>query len=124
MHIAIVVDEYGGTAGVISLEDILEEIIGEIRDEFDKEENPVVKVSENSYLILGKLSIDELNELLNLEIESENDDFETVGGLVLNHAGSIPKEGYAFSLENHKFTVKEVVNKRIKKILIEKINSE
>src|SRR3989337_2648805 len=83
MHIAIVVDEYGGTAGVISLEDILEEIIGEIRDEFDKEENPVVKVSENSYLILGKLSIDELNELLNLEIESENDDFETVGGLVL-----------------------------------------
>lgn len=124
MHIAIVVDEYGGTAGVISLEDILEEIIGEIRDEFDKEENPVVKVSENSYLILGKLSIDELNELLNLEIESENDDFETVGGLVLNHAGSIPKEGYAFSLENYKFTVKEVVNKRIKKILIEKIKSE
>lgn len=123
-HIAIVVDEYGGTSGLITLEDIIEEIIGEIRDEYDKEENPVVKVEENSFLVLGKLSIDELNELLGTEIETDNEDFETLGGLVLNHAGAIPKEGYHFTMENHKFTVKEVFKKRINKVLIEKNSSE
>lgn len=120
MHIAIVVDEYGGTAGLITLEDIIEEIIGEIRDEYDKEENPVQKNNDNSYLVLGKLSIDELNELLGTDIKSEDEDYETLGGLVLNQAAAIPKEGYHFILENHKFTVKEVFKKRINKVLIEK----
>ncbi len=123
MHIAVVVDEYGGTAGVITLEDILEEIIGEIRDEYDKEENPVIKISETSLLVLGKYSINELNDLLNISINTDKNDFETVGGFVLNQAGHIPKEGYSFSLENHKFTVKEIANKRIKKVLIERINA-
>lgn len=122
MHIAVVIDEYGGTAGVITLEDILEEIIGEIRDEYDKEESPVSKLSDSTYVVLGKFSISELNELLNITIKTEDRDFETVGGLVLNHAGHIPKEGYSFYMENHKFTVKEIANKRIKKVLIEKIN--
>ncbi len=124
MHIAIVVDEYGGTAGVITLEDILEEIIGEIRDEYDKEESEVLKLSEISYMVLGKFPISELNELLNINIKTDNSDFETVGGLILNQAGHIPKEGYSFSIENYIFTVKEIANKRIKKVLIEKINSE
>ena len=124
MHIAVVVDEYGGTAGVITLEDILEEIIGEIRDEYDKEENPVIKISQNSFLVLGKYSINELNDLLDISIDTDKNDFETVGGLVFNQAGHIPKEGYSFSLENHKFTVKEIGNKRIKKVLIERINAE
>jgi putative hemolysin len=124
MHLAVVVDEYGGPAGLITLEDIIEEIIGEIRDEYDKEENPVIKNNDNSFLVLGKLSIDELNELLGTEIKSEDEDFETVAGLVLNQAASIPKEGYHFILENHKFTVKEVFKKRINKVLIEKISSE
>jgi gliding motility-associated protein GldE len=124
MHIAIVVDEFGGTAGLISLEDIIEEIIGEIRDEYDKEENPITKLNDYSYLVLGKISIDELNELLNTEINSSNEDFETLGGLVLNQAGNIPREGYSFQLENYKFTVKEVFKKRINKVLIEKIKGE
>ena len=124
MHIAVVIDEYGGTAGVITLEDILEEIIGEIRDEFDKEENPVIKISDGKFIVLGKFSISELNELLNIDLKADNSDFETVGGLVLNHAGHIPKEGYSFSIENHNFTVKEIANKRIKKVLIEKISTE
>jgi putative hemolysin len=124
MHISIVVDEYGGTAGLITLEDIIEEIIGEIRDEYDKEENPVNKVDSKSFMVLGKLSIDDLNELLNTNIKPENEDFETVAGLVLNYAGHIPKEGYSFELENHKFTVKEVLKKRIMKVLIEKQASE
>jgi gliding motility-associated protein GldE len=124
MHIAIVVDEYGGTAGLITLEDIIEEIIGEIRDEYDKEESPVSKIDENNYMVFGRISLDELNELLNTNISVENEDFETLAGLVLNQAGHIPKEGYNFNLENFKFTVKEVSKKRINKILIEKVSAE
>lgn len=123
MHLAIVVDEYGGTAGLITLEDIIEEILGEIRDEYDKEENPFTKVGDNNYIILGKLSIDELNDLLNTEF-SENNNYETVAGMILNHAGQIPKEGYSFQIDGYKFLVKEVQNKRIKKVQVEKIKSE
>ncbi|HSD62555.1 MAG TPA: hemolysin family protein [Ignavibacteriaceae bacterium] len=124
MHISIVVDEYGGTSGLITLEDIIEEIIGEIRDEYDREENAVQKINDNTYVVLGKLSIDELNELLNTNIQPENEDYETVAGLVLNYAGHIPREGYSFEMENHKFTVKEVLKKRIMKILVERQSSE
>jgi putative hemolysin len=124
MHIAIVVDEYGGTAGLITLEDILEEIIGEIRDEYDKEENPVLKIDDNKFMVMGKISIDELNELLNTTISEEKEEFETLAGLILNSAGHIPKEGYNFNLKNFKFTVKEVSKKRINKVLIEKVSAE
>ncbi|PKL81386.1 MAG: metal transporter, partial [Ignavibacteriae bacterium HGW-Ignavibacteriae-3] len=120
LHLGIVVDEYGGTAGLISLEDILEEIVGEIRDEYDKEENEISKVNDNSYLILGKVSIDELNELLDNDFSSENDDYDTVGGFIFNHSGIIPQQGFHFVFNNYKFTVKEVSNKRIKKVLVEK----
>jgi putative hemolysin len=124
MHIAIVVDEYGGTSGLITLEDIIEEIVGEIRDEYDKEENPVVKIDDYRYLVLGKVSVEELNELFNTKIISEDEDFETLGGFVLNQAGHIPKEGYNFNIENYKFTVKDVSKKRINKVLIEKLHGE
>jgi CBS domain containing-hemolysin-like protein len=122
MHIGIVVDEYGGTAGLISLEDILEEIVGEIRDEYDKEENEITKISDKSYLILGKVSIDELNELLNYDFSSENDDYDTVGGFIFNQAGIIPQQGFQFVFSDYKFTVKEVSNKRIKKVIVENIS--
>ncbi len=121
MHLGIVVDEYGGTAGLISLEDIIEEIVGDIRDEFDREEKQINKLSENSFMVLGKVSIDELNELLEQDFSSENDDYDTVGGFIFNQAGIIPPQGFHFTYNNYKFTVKEVVNKRINKVHIEKV---
>jgi len=122
MHLGIVVDEYGGTSGLISLEDILEEIVGEIRDEYDREENEIVKLNENSFMILGKVSIDELNELLDQDFSSENDDYDTVGGFIFNQAGIIPQQGFHLIHNNYKFTVKEVVNKRVNKVFVEKVN--
>lgn len=121
IHLGIVVDEYGGTAGLISLEDILEEIVGDIRDEYDKEENAITRLNENACVVLGKVSIDELNELLGEDFSSENDDYDTVGGFIFNNAGMIPAQGFHFIHNNYKFTVKEVINKRINKVLIEKI---
>lgn len=119
-HIAIVVDEYGGTAGLITLEDIIEEVVGEIWDEYDKEEDMIKKIDEDSYLVLGKTPIDEINEAIGSQVITEETDFETIGGLVFKRAGSIPKEGYSFKINKFKFTVKEIHRKRIKKVLIEK----
>ncbi len=122
MHIGIVVDEYGGTSGLISLEDILEEIVGEIRDEYDREENEITKINEKTFIVLGKVSVDELNELLSDNFSSENDDYDTVGGFIFNHAGIIPQQGFHFIFNNYKFTVKDVSNNRVNKVLIEKID--
>lgn len=122
MHIAIVVDEYGGTAGLITMEDILEEIVGEIRDEMDEEEISYTKLNDRTFLFLGNIPVSELNELLVTDFSSEDEDYETLGGLVLNNAGHIPKEGYSFEYKNHKFTIKEIANKRIKKVLVEKLS--
>lgn len=121
MHIGIVVDEYGGTAGLISLEDILEEIVGEIRDEFDKEENEITKINEKTFMVLGKVPVDQLNELLAENFSSENDDYDTVGGFIFNQAGKIPQQGFHFTYNSYKFTVKEVSNNRVNKVLIEKL---
>jgi len=123
VHLAIVVDEYGGTAGLISLEDIIEEVVGDIWDEFDKEENHLIKISDTQYFALGKTKLDEINETLNVKILVEDDDYDTLGGFILNKAGSIPKDNYSFIEFNLKFIVKEVQNKRIKKVIIEKLNT-
>jgi len=121
MHIGIVVDEYGGTAGLVSLEDILEEIVGEIRDEYDKEEAEIVKLGEDKYSVLGKLPIDELNEIFEDDFSSENDDYDTVGGFIFNHTGMIPENKYILNFKNYKFTVKDVANNRINKVIVEKL---
>jgi len=121
MHLGIVVDEYGGTAGLISLEDILEEIVGDIRDEYDKGEKEITKVNDTNFIVLGKTAISELNDLLEQDFSSEKDDYDTVGGFIYNHAGSIPTVGFQFTFNNYKFTVKEVVNKRINKVVVEKL---
>jgi len=122
MHLAVVVDEFGGTSGLITLEDIIEEIIGEIWDEHDPEENAIKIISPEKISILGKVPITEVNELIGLELIPISDDYDTIAGLVINRAGDIPKEGYSFNLSNYKLTVKEVLKKRIKRIEIDKVS--
>lgn len=121
MHLAVVVDEYGGTSGLVTLEDIVEEVIGEIWDEYDKEENQIHMIEEGKWLALGKLPIDEMNSELDTKISNNDEDFDTLGGFVLNQAGSIPQENFSFIENGFSFTVKEVQKKRVKKVLIEKI---
>jgi gliding motility-associated protein GldE len=123
IHLAIVVDEYGGTSGLITLEDIIEEVIGDIWDEYDKEENEITKVSADTFVVLGKTKILNLNEALNINISMEDEDFDTIAGFVLHKAGSIPKEDFSFESNGYLFTVKEIQKKRIKKVLIRKITS-
>lgn len=122
VHIAIAVDEYGGTAGLITLEDIIEEVVGEIWDEFDKEEKSILEIDEGKFLVLGKTPISILNDEVETEIDIENEEFDTVAGLIMSRAGVIPKEGFNFIDKKFKYTVKELHKKRIKKVLVEKVS--
>ncbi|MCU0405548.1 MAG: hemolysin family protein [Ignavibacteriaceae bacterium] len=122
MHLAVVVDEFGGTSGLITLEDIIEEIIGEIWDEHDPEENSIKIISQDKISVLGKVPVTELNELIGTDLIPASDDYDTVAGLIINQAGHIPKEGYSFDLNNYKLTVKEVLKKRIKRIEIDRVS--
>ena len=124
LHLGIAVDEYGGTSGLVSLEDILEEIVGEIRDEYDIEEDEITKISHKKYSVLGKLPIDELKNLFDYDFSSEDDDYDTVGGFIFNHAGTIPDEKYTFDYEGFQFTVDEIINNRINKVIVEGPKSE
>jgi gliding motility-associated protein GldE len=121
LHMSIVVDEYGGTSGLITLEDILEEIVGEIRDEFDDEEEDITLIGENKFLMSGKVDIDEVEEKLNIKINVPDEDFETLGGYIFSHAGTIPEVGYQFEEYGYSFKVAEIENNRINKVEIEKI---
>src|SRR5207249_3710368 len=94
---AIVVDEYGGTAGLVTIEDLLEEIVGEIRDEYDVESEPIVDEGDGRFVVSGKANIDELAQRLNVEIERGG--FETVGGYLLSNIGRVPAIGEKFEID-------------------------
>lgn len=118
-HMAIAIDEFGGTSGLITIEDILEEIFGEVQDEFDLEEEPEIeKTSDNEYLVNALVRIDEINELLDIEIVEE--DVETIGGVVLKKLGKIAEIGDEIAVDSHTFTVKSIDGPRILKIHIKK----
>jgi magnesium and cobalt exporter, CNNM family len=117
-QIAIVVDEYGGTAGLVTLEDLLEEIVGEIRDEYDVETEPVIDEGNGSYVFSAKVSFDEVRERLGVEIEPEG--FETVGGYVLTRLGRVPAVGETFEVDGLQVEVLEADRRRIHKVRFRK----
>jgi putative hemolysin len=114
VHMAIVVDEYGGTAGLVTIEDLLEEIVGEIEDEYDRVEHPVVRVSDDEALLDGRVSIWELNELFGIHIEAE--DFDTVGGCVFHLLGRVPIAGDVVEADGASLTVLSIDGHRVRRL--------
>jgi CBS domain containing-hemolysin-like protein len=117
-QMAIVVDEYGGTAGLVTVEDLLEEIVGEIRDEYDVESETVTEESPGTFVFSGKVSVDEVGDRLGVAIAREG--FETVGGYLLSHLGRMPYVGETFDVDGLSVEVLEVERRRITKIRLQR----
>ena len=118
-HVAIVVDEYGGTAGLVTIEDVLEEIVGEIRDEHDDEEKPVEARDGRKYWVTGRLTLDELSEVLGEDFS--HDDVTTVGGLVYELLGRVPRAGEQLSLNGFRVVVERVTRRRVERVYFERV---
>lgn len=113
---AIVVDEYGGTAGLVTIEDLLEEIVGEIRDEYDVESEPILDEGNGRYVFSGKVNVDEVAHRLNVDIERQG--FETVGGYLMSHIGRVPSVGERFDLDGLVVEILDAERRRINKVRI------
>ncbi|MBU3822155.1 gliding motility-associated protein GldE [Flavobacteriaceae bacterium XHP0103] len=126
VHLALVVDEYGGTSGLISLEDIIEEIVGDISDEFDDEDLSYSKLDENNYVFDGKTALKDFYKILKLEdnavFEESKGEAETVAGFVLEISGSFPKQNTKINFKNYVFNIESLDKKRIKRVKISILN--
>ena len=116
-HMVIVIDEYGSVAGLVTIEDLVEEIVGDIRDEYDREENLYEKINQYEYIVDAKMSIDEFNELM--ETELKNEDYDTLGGFLYAQLDKIPVPGDTITFENLTFTVMDTRGRRITKVRVE-----
>jgi len=120
-HIAIVVDEYGGTAGLLTIEDILEEIVGDIRDENDWEEPPIVAEANTRFWVSGRVTLDELSEALGEHFEDK--DITTVGGLIFQRLGRVPRAGEALTMRGFRVVVERVIRRRIDRLYFERLET-
>ena len=119
-HIAVLIDEYGGFSGIVTMEDIIEEIVGDIDDEYDQEEHIIEKIDDNHYLVDGNVSLSDLCEETDINLESENS--ETIGGFIIDILGEIPEEGDEnrdIEFENYVFTILSVKERRIEKVKVQ-----
>jgi CBS domain containing-hemolysin-like protein len=121
-HLTLVTDEYGSVSGLVSLEDLLEELVGEITDEYDREEPEVVMAGDGVYRVSGKVSIDDLNDELQTELPDE--EWDTVAGLVLDLFGRIPKKGEEIGFQGLSFKAEEIQGRRIQSVLITRLPEE
>lgn len=122
VHLAIVVDEYGGTAGLITIEDLIEEIVGEIQDEYDVEEAPIQEVTDTEALFDARVSIRDVNDTLDLDIE--DDDFDTLGGLLYHELGKVPNVGDEVRVDGAQVTVLTTTGRRVRKVRVLKVPPE
>ncbi|MBA2684941.1 MAG: HlyC/CorC family transporter [Gemmatimonadaceae bacterium] len=120
-HIAIVVDEYGGTAGLLTIEDILEEIVGDIRDENDWEEPPIVAEANTRFWVSGRVTLDELSEALGEHFEDK--DITTVGGLIFQRLGRVPRAGESLTMRGFRVVVERVIRRRIDRLYFERLEA-
>jgi CBS domain containing-hemolysin-like protein len=116
VHLAIVVDEFGGTAGLATIEDLLEEIVGEIVDEYDVEEPMITSVGVGEYLVDARLSVDDLSDFIGADLPDEG--WDTVGGLLLGLAGRVPREGESFEVEGLVVTAERVQGRRVAQVRV------
>ena len=126
VHLAIVVDEYGGTSGVISLEDIIEEIVGDISDEYDVDDLNFSKIDENNYRFDGKTSLKDIYKILSIEdnslFEDKKGEAETIAGFLLELSGGFQRVGIEINFGNYVFTIEAIDKKRIKQIRLTILN--
>ena len=115
-HMSVILDEYGGTVGIVTIEDLVEEIVGEIEDEYDKHEEEIVKITETEYEVDGSARLEDLSEKVEVAIESE--EFESVGGFIIGIFDRLPEAGEEIQFKNLKFVVEEIDKKRIKKVRV------
>ncbi len=119
VHIAIVLDEYGGTAGLVTIEDLLEEIVGEIQDEYDEEEPLIVRLSDDEARVDGRADVDDLSELFDTQVNLEDEDeYDTVGGLIYHRIGGVPKPGDQVMVDGLVLTVETTDGRRVGKVLV------
>ncbi|MEO8174557.1 MAG: CBS domain-containing protein, partial [Sediminibacterium sp.] len=121
IHFAVIVDEFGGTSGIVTLEDILEEIIGDIRDEFDDEESGFKKIDDHNYIFEGRTGINDICKLMELPVDTFNNvkgESDSLAGLVLEIAGEIPKQNQVVTQGDFDFTIVELEKNRLQKIKV------
>jgi CBS domain containing-hemolysin-like protein len=123
-HMAMVVDEFGGTAGLVTLEDLIEELVGEITDEYDVEETPVEKLADGTVVVNARMPVDEVNELLGEPELPEGEGWDTVGGLLYSLLGHVPVEGEAADVDGHRLIAERVQGRRIGRVRILASGSE
>jgi CBS domain containing-hemolysin-like protein len=121
-HMALVIDEYGSVSGLVTLEDVLEELVGDIADEHDWQEPEVVRLDDGRYRVHGTLSIDELNALLDVELPKE--EWDSVGGLMLHVLGTIPREGQEVRVDGVVLKAEKVQRRRILSVLVTRVALE
>ncbi|MFN3821075.1 MAG: hemolysin family protein [bacterium] len=123
VHMAIVVDEYGGTAGLVTLEDVLEEIVGDIQDEYDRESPQAFQIDDNTIVAHGRTTVYDLNEMMGTEVIELSEAYDTVAGFIYGHLGRVPEKGESFLWGDFRFTVDDLSGKRILKVKVERLTT-
>ncbi|MEO6207998.1 MAG: hemolysin family protein, partial [Candidatus Limnocylindrales bacterium] len=125
VHLAIVLDEYGGTAGLVTIEDLIEEIVGEIQDEYDEEEPMIVRLSDDEARVDGRADVDDLSKLFDTDLSlDDEDEYDTVGGLIYHRIGGVPTPGDQIKVDGLTITVETTDGRRVGKVLVVRSRDE